>query len=168
MLKKIAGGCLATLLAAGCSSMPGSSSSSSPAAATPAPAPAAKSGARDGMDAYGNVVDASKISCGDGPKSKGLNDTEGEVLGRPAPGSKFPLLKIGMGMKQSTDLAGQPTDQGVYITGKAFIPFYFGGDRHRYEMAYKGWGRLIFAGESFSSGGTLICIINWPQDSGYR
>ena len=175
MLKKIACGCVVAAAAAGCSQMPGSSTSSSaPAPATkaaapaPAPAPAAKSGARDGFDAAGNVVDATKVSCGDGPKIKGINDTEGEILGKPAPGSKFPLLKVGMGMKQATDLAGQPTDQGVYITGKAFIPFYFGGDRHRYEMAYKGWGRLVFAGESFSSGGNLICVINWPQDSGYR
>ena len=71
-------------------------------------------------------------------------------------------------MKQATDLAGQPTDQGAYITGKAFIPFYFGGDRHRFEMAYKGWGRLVFAGGSLGNytGGYLICVINAANESG--
>jgi hypothetical protein len=160
-------------VAAGCSQMPGSSSAPAPAPAAapaPAPAPAAKSGVREGMNAAGEVTDPTKIGCGDGPKVKGLNNTEGEVLGRVAPGSRFNQLKIGMGMKQVTDIAGQPTDQGAYITGKAFIPFYFGGDRHRFEMAYKGWGRLIFAGGSFGdvAGGELICIVNYASDTGYR
>ncbi|MEY4561552.1 MAG: hypothetical protein RLZZ618_829, partial [Pseudomonadota bacterium] len=66
---------------------------------------------------------------------------EGEIVGTPAPNSKFTQLKFGMGMKQVTDIIGQPTDQGAYITGKAFIPFYFGGDRYRHELAYKGQGR---------------------------
>ncbi len=168
MNNRIVAGLVVALVAAGCAQTRGTSSSSAPAAA-PAPAPAA-SGPREGMNASGEVVDASKVSCGDGPKVKGINDTEGEILGRPAPGSKFGLLKIGMGMKQVTDLAGQPTDQGAYITGKAFIPFYFGGDRHRFEFAYKGWGRLVFAGGSIGdyTGGNLICILNAANESGYR
>jgi hypothetical protein len=173
MIKHIACGTALLLGAAGCSTvqnMTGSSSSAPAPAAAPAPAPAAKSGVREGLTASGDVTDPSKVSCGDGPKVKGINDTEGEVLGRPAPGSKFPQLKVGMGMKQVTDIAGPPTDQGAYITGKAFIPFYYGGDRHRFEMAYKGWGRLIFAGGSLGnySGGNLLCIINYAADTGYR
>jgi hypothetical protein len=106
-------------------------------------------------------------------KVKGINGREGEIIGKPAANSKFRTLQIGMSMRQATDLAGQPTDEGAYITGKAFIPFYFGGDRHRIELAYKGQGRLIFAGESpWSRGGYtsghLIKIIHDPRDSGYR
>lgn len=178
MIKQIALGCAVVLGAAGCAkmqSMTGSSSAPAPAPATsapspaPAPAPAAK-GPREGLNAAGEVTDASKVGCGDGPKTKGINDTEGEIVGKLAPGSKFNQLQIGMGMKQATDIAGTPTDQGAYITGKAFIPFYFGGDRHRYEMAYKGWGRLVFAGGSLGNytGGNLICIINAAGESGYR
>ena len=37
-------------------------------------------------------------------------------------------------------------DMGTYVTGTAWIPFYFGSDRQRYEMIYGGPGRLIFAG----------------------
>jgi hypothetical protein len=160
-----------SLLMAGCITMPGQSSSDSkgdaskPAAAA---APAAKSTA--GMNARGEVVDSSKVEAGSGQKVKGINDFEGEITGKPARGSKFPQLKIGMGMKQVTDLIGQPTDQGAYMTGKAWIPFYFGGDRHRYEAVYKGQGRLIFAGGSMGdyTGGNLIWIIHNANESGYR
>ena len=81
------------------------------------------------MDANGQVIDASKVESGYGQKVKGINDYEGEITGNPAPGSKFSQLKIGMGFRQVQDIAGPPTDQGAYITGKAFIPFYFGSDR---------------------------------------
>jgi hypothetical protein len=101
---------------------------------------------------------------------KGINDWEGEITGKPAPGSKFTKLKIGMSMKQVTDLIGQPSDQGAYVTGKAWIPFYFGSDRYRHEMVYKGQGRLIFAGGSRGdySSGNLISIIHNAQEGGYR
>jgi hypothetical protein len=101
---------------------------------------------------------------------KGINGWEGEISGKPAPGSKFTKLQIGMGMKQVTDLIGQPNDHGSYVTGKAWIPFYFGSDRYRHEMVYKGQGRLIFAGGSVGdySSGHLISIIHNAQESGYR
>ena len=157
---------IAVVAIAGCA-QPGGSKPAE-ASAPAAKAPAAKSTA--GLDANGVVVDASKVEGGSGTKVKGINDTEGEITGKPIPGSKFNQLKIGMGMKQVTDIAGPPTDQGAYITGKAFIPFYFGGDRHRYEMAYKGQGRLIFAGGGMGdyTSGNLIWIIYSPTESGYR
>ena len=101
---------------------------------------------------------------------KGINDWEGEITGKPAPGSRFTKLQIGMSLKQVTDLIGQPTDQGAYMTGKAWIPFYYGSDRYRHEMVYKGQGRLIFAGGSMGdySSGHLISIIHNAQESGYR
>jgi len=149
-----------------------------PAAAAPAPAAAgasaaaaaARAGARPGMDAQGNVIDSSKIEAGSGRTVKGMNDYEGEITGNPAPNTKFTQLQIGMSLKQVTDIAGQPTDSGAYVTGKAFIPFYFGGDRTRIELAYKGQGRLIFAGGNLGniSGGNLVWIIHNASDTGYR
>ncbi|MEC5384657.1 hypothetical protein VVD49_02925 [Uliginosibacterium sp. H3] len=163
-----------------------SSVASQPQAATPAakaqPAtPATKAqassassaagGVGPGMNARGEVVDSSKVESGFGTKVK-VGETEGEITGKPAAGSKFGKLKIGMSMKQVTDLIGQPSDQGAYITGKAFIPFYYGGDRHRYEAVYKGTGRLIFAGEGGWGGnwgnGTLIWIIHNPREPASR
>ena len=123
-----------------------------------------------GMNANGEVIDASKVESGHGQKVHGINDFDGEITGIPAPNSKFTQLKIGMGMQEATDIAGPPTDQGAYITGKAFIPFYFGSDRHRFELVYKGQGRLIFAGGSLGNhtGGNLIWIINSAAEPGYR
>lgn len=149
---------------------PAAAAVAAPAAAAPAAAPAARGPAKPGMDAQGNVIDSTKIESGSGRTVKGMNDYEGEITGNPAPNSKFTRLQIGMSLKQVTDLVGEPTDSGAYVTGKAFIPFYFGGDRTRIELAYKGQGRLIFAGGNLGniSGGNLTWIIHNANDSGYR
>jgi hypothetical protein len=101
---------------------------------------------------------------------KGINDWEGEIIGKPALGSKFTKLKIGMGMRQVTDLIGQPSDQGAYVTGKAWIPFYYGSDRYRHELVYKGQGRLIFSGGGVGdySSGHLTSIMHNAKEEGYR
>jgi hypothetical protein len=156
---------LSVLLGA-CASMNGGGAAHSDAGNSAAQSP--KIG--PGMNANGEVIDASKVESGYGQKVKGINDYEGEITGIAAPNSKFSQLKIGMGFRQVEDIAGPPTDQGAYITGKAFIPFYFGSDRTRSEFVYKGQGRLIFAGGSFGdlSGGNLIWIINSATEPGYR
>jgi hypothetical protein len=63
-------------------------------AATPASAPekpaASVSGKiGPGMNARGEVRDSSKVESGYGQKVKGIRDYEGEITGRPAPGTKF-------------------------------------------------------------------------------
>jgi len=123
-----------------------------------------------GMNANGEVVDPTKVESGYGQKVSGINDFEGEITGTAAPGSRFTQLQIGMSMRQVIDIVGPPTDQGAYITGKAFIPFYFGSDRSRFELIYRSQGRLIFAGGSIGnySGGNLIWIINSAAETGYR
>jgi hypothetical protein len=160
-------------LLAGCITMPGSKSESSSSgstttAAAPAPAPAGpKIG--PGMNERGDVVDPKKVEAGFGRKVKGLNDYEGEITGNPVPGSKFTQIQIGMPLKQVLDIVGTPTDQGAYVTGKAFIPFFFGSDRYRHEVVYKGLGRLVFAGSSgFDSNAHLIWIIHSANELGYR
>ncbi|SDJ32933.1 hypothetical protein [Variovorax sp. OV700] len=160
----------ALLATVGCASRGGSGASQPSAAPAATPAAPARAGAKTGLDAQGNVVDSSKVEAGSGRTVKGLNGYEGEITGNPTRNSRFNRLQIGMSARQVTDIAGQPTDQGAYVTGKAFIPFYFGGDRHRYEMTYKGQGRLVFAGGGMGdySGGNLIWIIHNPNESGYR
>jgi len=104
------------------------------------------------------------------PAAKSADAKEGEIIGTPAKNSKFTQLELGMGMRQVMDLIGPPTDQGAYVTGKAFIPFYYGGDRYRHELAYKGQGRLVFAGGSRGNLGVgrLIRITHNENESGYR
>jgi hypothetical protein len=152
--------------AAGCAQMSGGAKPDSAA-----PAPAAASGkVWPGMNANGEVIDASKVEAGHGQQVKGINDYSGEITGIPAPGSRFGQLQIGMGMRQVRDIVGPPTDQGAYLTGKAWIPFYFGSDRARFELVYKGQGRLIFASGGFGdfSAGNLIWIIHCASEPGYR
>jgi hypothetical protein len=129
----------------------------------------AAKGVAPGMNAKGEVVDSSKVESGHGTKVT-VGEVEGEITGKPAPGSKFVKIKIGMSMKQVADLIGQPSDQGAYVTAKAFIPFYFGGDRHRYEAVYKNTGRLIFAGGDIGDWGSghLIWIIHNPLEPASR
>ena len=103
----------------------------------------------------------------------GINGQKGEVIGSPAPGSRFTKVQIGMSMRQVVDTIGNPNDEGSYITGKAWIPYYYGNDRYRTEFAYKGAGRLIFAENSSwyrgrYGSGRLIKIIHDAKDSGYR
>jgi hypothetical protein len=156
-----------TFLAGGCAQTGRSGGDAAPAAA---PAPAARSGTPPGMNAQGEVVDSKLVGAGSGQRVKGIGNWEGEITGKPARGSNFTKLQIGMSMKQVADIIGQPTDRGAYVTGKAWIPFYFGSDRHRYEFVYKNQGRLIFAGGSLGdlSGGNLIWIIHNANEPGYR
>src|SRR5512135_806360 len=49
---------------------------------------------------------------------------EGAIVGKPAPGSKFAKLKIGMTLKQVDKLIGPPSSEWQRPTGKAHIPFY--------------------------------------------
>ncbi|MCK6389609.1 MAG: hypothetical protein L6Q40_01090 [Azonexus sp.] len=146
-----------------------------PAAAQSAAKPAAvvvqTAPAKGGYDLSKNkpVTDSTKAEAGQGTMVKGINEWQGEISGVPAANSRFTRLKIGMSQTQVTDIAGQPTDQGAYITGKAFIPFYFGSDKSRWEMVYKGQGRLIFSNQAgFGSGYYLTWIIHNANEGGYR
>ena len=87
----------------------------------------------------------------------------------PAPaGTPFALIKVGMDSKQVTDLIGPPTSEGAYMTGKAFIPFYYGGDTHRIQYDYKAQGRIILSPDSrFTSSLSVIEIEYDPTETGY-
>lgn len=101
---------------------------------------------------------------------KGKNGTEGEIIGDAKAGSAFSKIEIGMPQKQVSDLIGhRDADCGSFATGKAWIPFHFGGDKVRTECAYKGLGRLEFSSNSdFDSRAVLVKIVNDTTEDGYR
>jgi hypothetical protein len=148
---------IAIMVLGGCKSVPSNSSASSNGS---------NQQAEKTSSCQKVVTDSRKVVEGEGCKVKGINDWEGEISGVPAPGSKFAKLKIGMGLQEAMDIAGQPSDQGSHLTGKAFIPFYRGSDRSRVELVYEKQGRLIFA-TSWGSPG-LIWIIHNPNEIRYR
>lgn len=91
------------------------------------------------------------------------------IYRHPPAGSLFSKLRVGMSSKQVIDLIGAPTDQKSYVTGKAWILFYFGGDRSRLEYRYKGQGVVTFAGSGgFSSTYTVSRVIYDRREAGYE
>lgn len=93
--------------------------------------------------------------------------TKGEIIGTPAPASRFSQLQIGMRLKQVTRLIGPPDSSDSRITGKQYQPFYFGGDTQRTEAFYKNEGQLTFSNTSSDSApDTLIRIRVNPNANG--
>lgn len=131
-----------------------------------------KTGVGPGMNAAGEVIDSSKVEDGWGVKVKGINGVDGEITGKAEKNSKFNKLKIGMSMRQVTDLIGGPSDEHQYQTGKAWIPFYSGGDMIRIEHIYGGVGRLVYTtASSFGSdmtGTRLMWIIHNKREPKYK
>jgi hypothetical protein len=85
------------------------------------------------------------------------------------PNSPLSKIKEGMGMREVADILGQPNDQEGYMTGKAFIPFYFGSDVSRLVHYYKGLGQIYFSGGgAFGGGGRVTEIVYDPTEDGYR
>ena len=97
---------------------------------------------------------------------KSRNGTfDGEIVGTPAPRSKFAKLQIGMTMSEVSKLIGAPDDMTRHETGKRWIPFYFGNDAQRLEVFYKGEGCLTYTGGNAFGGGEneLIRIMVAPK-----
>ena len=101
---------------------------------------------------------------------EGLNGWTGQITGEPWAGAKFTKLQIGMSRAEIEDLVGEPTDEGSYASGKAWIPYYYGSDKVRTELHYKGQGRLILSssGGFSADAGHLTEIIYDQTERGYR
>ena len=69
---------------------------------------------------------------------------EGSIVGKPAKGSKFAKLKLGMSKNEVFAKIGKPDNEWRRPTGKSSIPFYFGDDRWVLEATYKKEGKLTF------------------------
>jgi hypothetical protein len=94
---------------------------------------------------------------------------KGEIVGTPAPSSKFSQLQIGMKLEQVKKLIGQPNHTDSRITGKQYQPFYFGGDTERTEALYDDEGQLTFSNtKPDTPADTLIKITVNPDVSGKR
>ena len=92
-----------------------------------------------------------------------------ERAATPPPASS-PLAKVqtGMSQREVQNLIGPPSDEKQYITGKAFIPWYFGPDRSRSAYYYKGQGRVIFAGGSVGNMTGKVTRVEYdPNESGH-
>ena len=83
------------------------------------------------------------------------------------PGSPLSKIKIGMSEQEVRDILGPPTGENEYVSGKAFIPWYFGPDRTRRGYFYKGMGRVVFSGGSgFNRTGKVSRVEYAPSETG--
>jgi len=112
--------------------------------------------------------EVSKPSKPNGRVVKSKDGTiEGEIVGKPAPKSKFAKLQIGMTPEEVEKLIGKADDTDTHMTSKAFIPFHFGGDKRRTEVFYKHEGQLTFSNtNNFVSPNALIIIDVNPKATG--
>nr|MBL8411361.1 hypothetical protein [Dechloromonas sp.] len=86
---------------------------------------------------------------------------DGEVYGTIPPGSKWAQLRIGMEQPEVERLLGVSHQVHAYPTGKAYIPFYYGTDRYRYEVSYPGYGSVSYTGGSWGAGRGVMMMINY-------
>lgn len=86
---------------------------------------------------------------------------DGEVYGNIPANSKWAKLQIGMHQSEVERILGATSNIRGYVTAKAFIPFYFGTDSHRYEAVYVGQGSVAYTGGSWGGGQGVLMMINY-------
>jgi hypothetical protein len=113
------------------------------------------------------------IGCGSSSSSSGqtAQGTPPSATTRPIPADSI-LAKVKMGEEMDQVFAeiGRPTNLGdPYQTGKAWIPFHYGGgDDMRRAAHYKGVGIVTFGNDSaYTSGWSVVDVTYDPNDSGY-
>lgn len=83
------------------------------------------------------------------------------------PPASSPLAKIKEGMSDNEvqRLLGMPQNQNAYVTGKSWIPFYWGPDTTRSDWMYKGQGRVVFSRNAYSGQLKVIRIDYDPTET---
>ncbi|HYB12366.1 MAG TPA: hypothetical protein VEG67_02775 [Myxococcota bacterium] len=84
----------------------------------------------------------------------------------PPPGSPLAKIQAGMSDTEVRKILGDPDNANGYITGKAFIPYYFGPDTSRTDWLYKGKGRVVFSRNRWSGNLTVVRVDYNPNETG--
>jgi len=80
----------------------------------------------------------------------------------------FDAVNEGMSMEEVAFFVGQPNMTTGQVTGKAYIPFYKGGDTALMVGLYKGLGRIVYDRDSaYSQTWRVSEISKDTQESGY-
>jgi outer membrane protein assembly factor BamE (lipoprotein component of BamABCDE complex) len=91
---------------------------------------------------------------------------EKSATGTAAVPDDSPLAKVTIGMDDTEvrKILGEPTTQNAYMTGKAWIPFYYGPDTSRTDYIYKGIGRVVFSRNQYSGQLKVINLLHNPNE----
>ena len=84
----------------------------------------------------------------------------------PPAGHKLAKVTVGMKPEQVKAILGEPASQTTYMTGKMWIPLYF-GPTHQTDWKYKGQGRVVFVNNRWSGAVQSVTRIDYdPAEDG--
>ncbi len=101
------------------------------------------------------------VACASG--GGGAAPAKSEYSAAPA-GSAFAKVDVGMNDAEVRKVLGDPDNSNAYMTGKAWIPLYYGPDTHRSDWMYKGQGRVVFSRNRYSGGLKVIRVLHNPNE----
>jgi hypothetical protein len=81
----------------------------------------------------------------------------------PPADSKLAKVTVGMKPEQVKEVMGEPASQSTYMTGKMWIPWYF-GPTHQTDWKYKDTGRVVFVNNRWS--GQIQTVVRIDYDPG--
>ncbi len=100
------------------------------------------------------------VGCASGGSGGG-----GKAADTPPPaGSPLAKIELRMNDTQVRNILGAPDNANAYMTGKAWIPYYYGSDTTRTDWMYKGQGRVVFSRNRYSGGLKVIRVIYNPNE----
>ena len=83
---------------------------------------------------------------------------------KPIPkGHPFAKIQEGMSDSDVKKILGDPSDRHDYVTGKAFIPYYYGSDTSRSDWIYKGKGHVVFVRNRYTNNLTVLEVLYDPS-----
>jgi outer membrane protein assembly factor BamE (lipoprotein component of BamABCDE complex) len=103
-------------------------------------------------------------SGGSAEKAQGASPAKAGTMAAPPAGSAMAKVTVGMTDAQVRKEMGDPDNTTAYMTGKAWIPFYYGPDTHRADWIYNGKGRVVFSRNRYSGGLKVIDVRYDPNE----
>jgi len=121
------------------------------------------------------LVSVAWIGCasGGGGSASAQDDTQAQGSAKsslpagysaPPAGSAMAKIQVGWNDAEVRKVMGDPDNANAYMTGKAWIPFYYGPDTHRTDWMYKGKGRVVFSRNRYSGGLKVIRVLYNPNE----
>jgi hypothetical protein len=120
------------------------------------------------------VVSVAWIGCASGGGSASAqDDTRAQSSAKsampagysePPAGSDLAKVQVGWNDAEVRKVMGDPDNANAYMTGKAWIPFYYGPDTHRTDWMYKGKGRVVFSRNRYSGSLKVIRVMYNPKE----
>jgi hypothetical protein len=105
-------------------------------------------------------------ACASGGSEGGGGDAATVQGVAPPAGSKLAKVTLGMDDLQVRKAIGEADGQRAYMTGKGWIPFYYGPDTHRTDWLYQKEGRVVFSRNRWNGALKVIRIDYDPEEDG--